>query len=229
MVVCSTVGSGKGVRDNAGDAGYAGARLLVVAGGEGAGGGAVADAMIETFRTCGIGVASGEDVGTGLDAAITAVRARLQHLKEGSPVLSDTYASFAAMAWSGRDIAVANLGDAAAFLLRDGELFQITEDNLFHGCVINPWWHPTSLRTLDDKREVDIEVLRRTAQMCDCYLLCTGGLLTAVPAETMWEVLTSVQDRAWAVQRLLDLAKQRGGPSSITCMIADVIPGPQRP
>jgi hypothetical protein len=163
----------------------------VVAGGEVAGGGAVADAMIETFRTCGIGAAGGEDVGTGLDAAITAVRARLQHLREGSPVLSDTYASFAVMAWSGHDVAVANL--------------------------------------LDYKRQVDVEVLRRTAQMCDRYLLCAGGLLTAVPAETIWEVLTSVQDRARALQCLLDLAKQRGGPSTITCVIGDFIPGPQRP
>jgi hypothetical protein len=50
------------------------------------------------------------------------------------------------------------------------------------------------------------------AQMCDRYLLCTGWLLTAVPAETIWEVLTSVQDRARAVQRLLELANQRAGP-----------------
>jgi serine/threonine protein phosphatase PrpC len=229
MVVFYAVASSEGAWEAGSDAGYASSRLLVVASGGGTCGDAVAGTVIDAFRACDVEVVS-DELGETLDAAICAVRARLRNLKRDRPVLADTSVSFAVMLWSGHDLALANLGDAAAFMLRDAEMFQITEDNLFHGwCDINPWWHPTSLRALEDKSEVEIKVFRRTATMCDRYLLCTGGLLGAVPVETLYGVLMAEKDRARAAERLLDLANRHGGPDNLTCVVADIIPGPSKP
>jgi hypothetical protein len=62
-----------------------------------------------------------DDLDDALDSAITTVRARLRDLRAGSLVLADTSVSFAVTLWSGHDLALAHLGDAAAFMQEGSE------------------------------------------------------------------------------------------------------------
>jgi Novel STAND NTPase 1 len=74
------------------------------------------------------------DASAALDRAVAAVLARLRKLARPRGHLGVVRGDDV----SGHDPALAHLGDTAAFRLRDGEIFQITENNLFHGCVYNP-------------------------------------------------------------------------------------------
>jgi hypothetical protein len=49
-----------------------------------------------------------------------------------------------------------------------------------------------------------------------------------MPALDIYEVLITEKGRLRAVERLLHPAKQYGGPSNLTCIVADVLPGVKR-
>ena len=61
------------------------------------------------------------------------------------------------------------------------------------------------------------------AQAGDRYLLCSDGLTTVVPAGNIRDALSAPGDPEQAVDRLIDLANQAGGPDNIACVVADVI------
>jgi protein phosphatase len=144
-----------------------------------------------------------------------------------------------AMLWSGTQFALVQIGDSRAYLLRDGELIQITHDQTVVQALVDAGRitaeealsHPQRsliLQALDGGTLVpDIQL--REAQLGDRYLLCSDGLYAVVGAETIHEVLGSVPEPEQAVGKLIDLANQGGGPDNITCVVADVtepLPGP---
>lgn len=66
----------------------------------------------------------------------------------------------------------------------------------------------------------------------DRYLLCSDGLSAVVSAGAIHEAVSRVKYPQAAVDLLVDLANDKGGPDNITCVIADVVnveTRPQRP
>ena len=222
------------VREANEDSVYAGARLLAVAdgfGGHGRGAPASA-AVIEALRPLDAGVPAG-DLLTALDQAVHSADAALREITRSDPSMEGAGSTLTAMLWSGSRLGLVHIGDCRAYVLRDGELFQITHDHTIVQSLIDEGRltpdeaasHPQRsllLRALEGSG-VAADLKLHEARAGDRYLLCSDGLSTVVPVQAVRDTLATVADPDDAVRRLVDLANDAGGPDNVTCVVADVV------
>ena len=110
------------------DSAYAGSRLLAVADGMGSGGGLASAAVIDALKPLEASLPAG-DLLNAMEQAVARGSAAVGCLDEGDPAGGQTGTTVTAMLWSGSQLALVHIGDCRAYLLRDGELFQITHDH----------------------------------------------------------------------------------------------------
>jgi serine/threonine protein phosphatase PrpC len=227
------------LREGNEDSAYAGARLLVVADGMGGhvGGEIASAAAVNALKPLDTDVPMNELM-AALQHAVKTANENLHGIVESDPSLQGMGTTLTAMLWAGTHVALIHIGDSRAYLLRNGELFQITHDHTLVQSLVDEGRitideaasHPQRsllLRALDGRGEVDPDVSVRQAEVGDRYLLCSDGLSGVVTAETIHQVLSQVEDPQTAVRQLIDLANRGGGPDNITCVIADVVELPQ--
>ncbi|MGI8333552.1 Stp1/IreP family PP2C-type Ser/Thr phosphatase [Actinomadura scrupuli] len=223
------------LREGNEDSAYAGARLLVVADGMGGhvGGEIASAAAVETLRKLDTEVPA-QELLAALERAVKEANDKLHNIVEGEPSLQGMGTTLTAMLWSGSHVALVHIGDSRAYLLRNGELFQITHDHTLVQSLVDEGRitldeaasHPQRsllLRALDGRGEVDPDLALREAHVGDRYLLCSDGLSGVVSAETIHQVLSTQSEPIGAIKQLIDLANRGGGPDNITCVVADVI------
>ncbi|MDR2985000.1 MAG: hypothetical protein LBV34_09180, partial [Nocardiopsaceae bacterium] len=139
-----------------------------------------------------------------------------------------------AMLWAGGAAAICHIGDSRAYLVRDGDLYQITRDHTFVQALIDQGriqpeeaaTHPQRsllLRALDGRTDADPDLSMLDAQPGDRYLICSDGLPVAVSDEQILQALVTVTEPADAVLALIDLSIRGGAPDNVTCIVADVI------
>jgi protein phosphatase len=127
---------------------------------------------------------------------------------------------------------VANVGDSRAYIIRDGQIRQITRDHSFvsdqvAAGLITPEQARSSphrnviTRALGYQSEVSVDLFRLPLQIGDTVVLCSDGLHGLVADEEIAELVETHGPEA-AVDQLIDLANQRGGPDNITVVIARV-------
>ncbi len=125
-----------------------------------------------------------------------------------------------------------HIGDSRGYLLRDGELNQITKDDTFvqtlvdEGRITLEEAHSHPQRSLIMRaltgHEVEPTLIMREARAGDRYLLCSDGLSDPVSHETILEAL-QIADVAESADRLIELALRGGGPDNVTVVVADVV------
>jgi PPM family protein phosphatase len=221
-------------RDRNQDIAYAGARLLAVADGTGAGGDRASATVIDALRPLESAETTG-DLLNALSDAVSAATASLRELTESDPSLADSGSTLTAMLLSGSRLALVHVGDTRAYLLRDGGLFQITHDHSVVQSLIDAGRltpeeavsHPERsllLRALgagEDGGRPDLSL--HEARAGDRYLLCSDGLTSVVPVAAIRETLGDPGlDPEAIVRRLIELANTAGGPDNIACVVADV-------
>ncbi|HEX2313469.1 MAG TPA: protein phosphatase 2C domain-containing protein [Thermomonospora sp.] len=225
------------VRENNEDSAYAGSRLIAVADGMGgyAGGEVASSTVIGSLRSLDADVPV-DDLEGALGRAVAEANEKLRIAREERPDLSRMGTTLTAMLWSGKHIALAHIGDSRGYLLRDGELFQITQDHTMDQLLKAEQGRPDEqgepsrlshvlYRVLDGREDRDPDLRRREAMLGDRYLLCSDGLSGVVDPQTIYEVLSEQAEPADAIRRLIELARDGGGPDNITCVIADVVEG----
>ena len=215
------------------DSAFAGPRLLAVA--DGMGGHPHGDLASRTANTTVAGLPLGDDPAAALAAGVAEVSARLDDLGRRDPRLAGMGTTLTAMAWDGRRFAVAHIGDSRAYLLRGGDLFQLTRDHtmvqtLVDGGRLTPEEavnHPRGsvlVRALQSGGSGEPDLFRHDALPGDRYLLCSDGVSGFVPPDAMRAALAEEASPADAVARLIRLANRAGGHDNITCVVADVVP-----
>lgn len=221
------------VRDGNEDAVYAGARLLAVADGFGAAGGPPAStAAIDALRSLDTDVPAG-DLLDALHRAVEQADDALHTIVESEPSRRDYGTTLTALLWSGPRLALAHIGDSRAYLLRDGELFQLTTDHTLVQSMVDEgrlsadeaMSHPQRamlLRALQGAGGAEADIQVRDVRTGDRYLLCSDGLYAVVPSATVYRILSTVRDPHTAVGRLVAEAIACGGPDNVTCVVADV-------
>ncbi len=215
------------------DSAYAGARLLAVADGMGghAGGEVASAAVIEALRPLDTEVPAGELL-NALDHAVRRASSTLRDIIRDDPSLLGMGTTLTALLWSGSQLGLVHIGDSRAYLVRDGEVFQITHDHTMVQSLLDDGKitagevasHPQRsllLRALGAGRsEPDLQL--REARLGDRYLLCSDGLHQVADSGSITEVLLTVTDPDQAAKDLIALAIDGGGPDNITCIVADV-------
>jgi protein phosphatase len=223
------------------DSGYAGPRLLVIA--DGVGGHAAG----EVASSVAVGVLSTLDEdspgGDLLDRLSTAVHTANSHLRDmvgGDPDLAGMGTTVTAMLRAGSRFGLVHVGDSRGYLLRDGQLQQITRDHTFVQSLLDEGritadeadHHPQRnviTNALDGREDVDLDLSIRETRVGDRYLLCSDGLSGVVSEETIRDTLADEASTDVAVERLVELALKGGGPDNITAIVADVVEVETRP
>ncbi|MFI7425011.1 Stp1/IreP family PP2C-type Ser/Thr phosphatase [Nonomuraea sp. NPDC049684] len=223
------------LREGNEDSAYASGRLLAVA--DGMGGhahGEVASSVAIAAMASLEEAQQGGDLLNAIEAAVRDANRRLHEMVGRDPSLKGMGTTLTAMLWNGTQVALVHVGDSRAYLLRRGELYQITHDHTLVQQLVDDGritpeeaaTHPQRsilLRALDGSGEVDPDLTLREAQVGDRYLLCSDGLSGVVSAETLHATLTNIDDPEEVVRQLIDLANRGGGPDNITCVLADVL------
>ena len=225
------------VRQGNEDSGYASPNLLVVA--DGMGGHAAGELASATAVAALADVDDHElqsaDVLAALAGAVDETGDAIRLVIARDPELTGMGTTVTAIYWMGERIAIAHVGDTRAYLLRHGELSQLTHDHTFVQTLVDEGRiteeeaavHPRRsiiMRALDGLNPVEPDLSVRESRLGDRYLLCSDGM-SGVMNSTEIGIILSEGDPTGAVTRLVELALERGAPDNVTVVVADVVDG----
>jgi len=221
------------VRANNEDSVYAGARLLALADGMGGhAAGEVASQLVIAALAHLDDDEPGGDLLSKLDAAVREGNSAIAEHVEADPELEGMGTTLTAILFAGNRLGLLHIGDSRGYLLRDGELTQITKDDTFvqtlvdEGRITAEEAHSHPQRSLIMRaltgHEVEPTLIMREARAGDRYLLCSDGLSDPVSHDTILEAL-QISDVAESADRLIELALRGGGPDNVTVVVADVV------
>src|SRR5680860_312961 len=224
------------VRKNNQDSAYAGPHLLVVADGMGGHAGGDVASSIAVGELAGLdGESHGSDALGHLEQSVHRAHTLLQRRVEEEPDLAGMGTTLTALLRSGGKFALVHIGDSRAYLLRDGEMAQVTTDHTYVQRLVEEGrpspeeaeHHPQRnviMRVLGDNETSDeLDTSVREARVGDRWLLCSDGLSGLISDETVADTLRDVADPGECADQLVQLALRAGGPDNVTCIVADVV------
>ena len=221
------------VRANNEDSVYAGARLLALADGMGGhAAGEVASQLVIAALAHLDDDEPGGDLLSKLDSAVHDGNSAIAAHVELEPDLEGMGTTLTAILFAGNRLGLVHIGDSRGYLLRDGELTQITKDDTFvqtlvdEGRITAEEAHSHPQRSLIMRaltgHEVEPTLIMREARAGDRYLLCSDGLSDPVSQDTILDAL-QIEAVAESADRLIELALRGGGPDNVTVVVADVV------
>ena len=221
------------VRANNEDSAYAGPHLLVLADGMGghAAGEVASQLMVEHLEhldrdpedadMLALLGAAAEDGNASIEASVA------EHPEQAGMGTTLTAAMF-----NGRELGLIHVGDSRGYLLRDGELHQLTVDDTFVQSLVNDGKlapedvssHPQKSLILKayTGRAVEPHLELIQVQPGDRILLCSDGLSDPVTQQTIQLALGDGTPEM-AANRLIELALRSGGPDNVTVVVAEVV------
>uniref|UniRef100_UPI0020293E08 Stp1/IreP family PP2C-type Ser/Thr phosphatase n=1 Tax=Actinotalea sp. C106 TaxID=2908644 RepID=UPI0020293E08 len=225
------------VRANNQDSAYAGPHLLVVADGMGghAGGDVASSVAVAHLAPLDDEAHGPDDALDELGKAISTAHDELLQRAEENPELAGLGTTVTALLRTGNKLAMAHIGDSRAYLLREGELTQVTTDHSFVQHLVNTGkitpeeaeHHPQRsvlLRVLGDfDMEIVPDLSVREARAGDRWMLCSDGLSGVVSNDTLAETLRGVADVETCADTLVELALRGGAPDNVTLVVGDVV------
>jgi PPM family protein phosphatase len=172
------------------------------------------------------------DAGEALRAVFLRANRRIRETAAGDKELDGMGTTMVALLEDGDSVHLANVGDSRAYLLRNGELTQVTVDHTLVQELIDEGRlrpeeaerHPQRsiiTRALGVEPEVEVDLFTYKLQRGDRLLLCTDGLSGVVGETRIRNVLLRVADPQDAAERLVAMANESGGPDNITVMVLD--------
>ena len=127
-------------------------------------------------------------------------------------------------------IQVVNVGDSCCFSIKDNEIKKVTKDHSWVQELIDAGAiteeegrvHPKKniiTRALGTNSSVKIDIFNIDKNESSMFLLCSDGLSNEVRKEEMIEIVNKCKDFNEACEKLVDLAKSRGGKDNITVLL----------
>jgi protein phosphatase len=178
---------------------------------------------------------TGLDDGRKLDEAIVDANTAVVERASGDPALRGMGTTLTAAVFGDDQVLViGHVGDSRAYLLRDSDLEQLTEDHSVVAELIAAGQLTEAEAEIDPRRamitralgiDVDVEVDVITVDLAvgDRVLLCSDGLTTMLRDDAIAEVLRTETDRARAAHELVEAANEAGGADNITVLLIDVV------
>jgi PPM family protein phosphatase len=137
------------------------------------------------------------------------------------------------------DLAIAHVGDSRFYVLRNGELQQLTDDHSLVGELVRRGQisaeeaedHPQRsiiTRALGIEGEVVVDHFSWPVRDGDVFLLCSDGLTGMVPDDKVAQIIGAADTLTSAAQQLVAAANEAGGRDNITVIlfrVEEVTPG----
>jgi serine/threonine protein phosphatase PrpC len=128
------------------------------------------------------------------------------------------------------EVSIVHVGDSRAYLLRDGELRQLTRDHSLveelrrRGRLTSEEAeeHPQRsiiTRALGPDAEVDVDLHSHQVRSGDVFLLCSDGLTSMVREDRVRQILMDSKSLNDGVDALIEEANRRGGRDNITVVM----------
>jgi PPM family protein phosphatase len=202
-------------------------------GGHNAGEVASAIAIEELAALRGKGPWSNEKAATDdLKRAIVRANRRIREAAAADRELNGMGTTLVAVLEDGDSVHLANVGDSRAYLLRQGELTQVTVDHTLVQELVDDGRlspkdaerHPQRsmiTRALGVDHQVEIDLFTYKLLPGDRLVLCSDGLSDVLNPPQIRNALLRVRDPQQAAERLVALAVEGGGPDNITVIVID--------
>ncbi len=164
------------------------------------------------------------------DAVVEANEAVLDLAKKRPAEAGDAGTTAVVALVHGEEVALANVGDSRAYLLRDGKLTQISRDHsvvasLVAGGMLDPddiYIHPQRnviYRSLGGSEQMEVDLFPLTLQDGDRLLLCSDGLWEMVRNPKIVELLGKAKSPQEACKALVKAANDGGGEDNISVAV----------
>jgi serine/threonine protein phosphatase PrpC len=223
------------VRTNNEDSVFAGARLLVVADGMGGlpAGELASDLAIGAMLVLEEQPERG-DPRERMLAAFEAANELILAAVEAEPANEGMGTTLTALLLAGdRGLGLLHAGDSRCYLLRDGELRQVTRDDTFVQALVDEGVLTPQEARRHPRRSLITRALQGfpvtptcellTPRGGDRYLLCSDGLSDYVEDGPIGNVLASCVDPGECVDRLVKLTLSAGAPDNVSVVVADIV------
>lgn len=176
--------------------------------------------------------ASGEEVKAWLfEAAILAHKLilRLKHIQDEQ--VGGTTLTMAAVVDD--HVHIANIGDSRAYLIRDGQLRQITQDHTVaqkfvdagiitpEEAIDHPFSHVLS-QAIGGNAELTPDAFTETLHPGDFLMLCSDGLYNLVSAKDIVQIVRNAESPTKASQQLTQAANEAGGSDNIAVIVVAI-------
>ena len=130
-------------------------------------------------------------------------------------------------------IVIANVGDSRTYLLRSGELRQLSVDHSYVQELVTEGLltvdearnHPRRnivTRALGIDEQVSVDTWTIPMFDGDRFMLCSDGLVDEVPLDEITEMMREHSAPQHVAERLVTAAKRHGGRDNITVIVVDV-------
>jgi PPM family protein phosphatase len=225
------------VRKNNQDSAYASPTMLIVA--DGMGGAAAGDlasaVAVSQVAEIDLEKASGEEMLTALDTAISRASNLISELIEADPQLDGMGSTVCGVMFDGSEqMALANVGDSRTYRYRAGKLTRLSRDHSWVQSLVDEGRiteaealeHPHRSLILkvvngQPQHTPDLEMVDVAAG--DRLLVCSDGLCGMVTDEVIASRMDG--DRADVMAALVRVAHLEGAQDNITIIVADVVEG----
>ena len=227
------------IRKDNQDSGYAGPWLLTVC--DGVGGAARGDlasaTAVQALRK--LDVQPSEDLLGQVAGAIHRANDRISEIIDEDPALNGTSTTASVLLFDGTKVGVGHLGDSRAYLMRDGELRQLTHDHTFVQSLIDEGriteeqsrTHPHRnliLKAVDGIRHEEPDLFEVPVQVGDRLFVCSDGACGFLTDDRMADILRSGTPDFAAVE-LVRASLEAGSSDNVTCIVAEVVAAPPEP
>lgn len=128
---------------------------------------------------------------------------------------------------------VAHVGDSRAYLLRGGELLQLTDDHSWIAEQVrlgvfsesearNHQWRSVVSNALGGEERVRLEIFGFALKAGDRILLCSDGLSGVISDSELLRLVSRADTPQFVAERLVEAANDAGGPDNITAVVVDI-------
>jgi serine/threonine protein phosphatase PrpC len=195
-------------------------------------------ALIESFGSTGTEPETGDaiPVENRLAHAIYEANRVVREASFENPELDSMGTTLVCACLDGNRIVIGNVGDSRAYLVRNGECAQITQDHSFldeevrKGNMTPEMAAASNLqsvitRAIGVSETVEPDLFAAMLQPEDMLLLASDGLTRYAHTEEISHAAGVESDLTKICSSLIEYAKQRGGADNITCILLKAVTG----
>jgi serine/threonine protein phosphatase PrpC len=118
---------------------------------------------------------------------------------------------------------IAHVGDSRCYRVRDGQLFQLTEDHTLGNLLGRTGKEARFLaRAVGVRPDVPVDLTIDVPKPGDLYVVCSDGLTKMVPDQEILRLVMQDGDLDTRAKYLIDEANARGGKDNITAIVVRV-------